>query len=168
MQVEMEATGEKQEKEEAPDTDPAPEAPDFPSAADEGEESPLEVHGDQAHPDSATAGLQQHEEGREQEEETLEKPTGESHPSVPADGEGTESRQDSSEHQETLESQESPDTDISQQTEHKEPAGDGEIHVMEGSGEPAETITQPEEQELGTSPPSEVLSQELEHPDDKQ
>lgn len=172
MQVEMEVTGEKQETEEAPDTKPdswrTPETPDFPSAEDEGEESPLEVHGDQAHPGSTTAGLQQHEERREQEEETHEKPAGESHPSVPADGKGTDSLQDSSKHQETLESQESPDTDMSKQPEHKEPAADGEIQVMAGSGEAAEEITQLEDPELGKSPPSEVPSQELEDPDVKQ
>lgn len=172
MQVEMEATGEKQEKEETPDTDPdncrAPEAPDFPCAEDGEEESPLEVHGDQAHPGSATAGLQQHEERREEEEETHEKPVGESHPSAPADVEGTESLQDSSNHHAALESQTSPDTDMSKQPEHKEPAVDGEIQVMAGSGEAAEEITQPEEPERGKSPPSEVPSQELEAPDIKQ
>ncbi|XP_044052900.1 heat shock protein 67B1 [Siniperca chuatsi] len=171
IKVEMEAAGEKQEKEEAPDTDPdsskAPEAPDFLPAEADGEESPLEVHGDQAHPGSTTAGLQQHEERREQEEETHEKPAVESHPSVPADGKGTESLQDSSKHHEPLESQESPDTDT-QQPEHKEPAVDGEIQVMAGSGEAAEEITQPEEPELGKSPQSEVPSQELEAPDIKQ
>ncbi|XP_035514179.1 heat shock protein 67B1 [Morone saxatilis] len=172
IKVEMEVAGEKEEKEEAPDTEPdssrATEAPDFPSAEDKGEETPLEVHDDQAHPGSATAGLQQHEERREQEEETHEKPAGESHPSVLADGEGTESLQDSSKHQETLESQESSDTDMSKQPEHKEPAVDGEIQVMAGSGEAAEAITQPEEPELGKSPLSEVPSQELEDPDIKQ
>lgn len=165
-------TGEKQEKEEeeALDTEPdicrAPEAPCFLSAEDDGEESPLEVHGDPAQSGSATAGLQQHEERREQEEETHEKPAGESHPSVLADGEGPESLQDSSKHHEA---QESPDTDMSKQPEHKEPAMDGEIQVMSGSGEAAEEeITHPEEPELGKSPPSEGPSQELEGPDIKQ
>lgn len=152
----MEVPGEKQEKEEAPDTDPdncrAPEGPDLPSAEDEGEESPLEVHGDQAHPGSATIGLQQHEERREQEEETSEKPTGESHPSVPADGEGIESLQDFSKHQETLESRESLDTDTSKQLEHEVPIVDEEVQVMEGSGEAAEEIAQPEESQLGKNP----------------
>lgn len=170
MQVEMEVTEEKQEKEEAPDADPdsrgAAETADFPSAEDGGEESPLEVQDDQAQPDSTTAELQQHEERRE--EETHEEPAGESNPSVPADGEGTESRQDSSEHQETVESQESPDTDTSKQPEHKEPAVDEEIQVMADSGQAAEEIAQPAEPELGKSPPSEVLSQELEDPDKKQ
>lgn len=163
MQVEMEATGEKQEKEETPDTDP--DNCRAPCAEDDEEESPLEVHGDQAHPGSSTAGLQQHEERREQEEETHEKPVGESHPSASADGEGIESLQDSSEHHAALESQESPDTDMSKQPE---PAVEGEIQVMAGSGEAAEEITQPEEPELGKSPPSEVPSQELEAPDIKQ
>lgn len=171
MQVEVEAAGEKWEKEEVPDVDSdgfrAPEAPDFPSA-EEVEESPLGVRGDQAHPGSATAGLQQHEERREEEEETHEKPAGESHPSAPADGEGTEGLQDSSKHQEGPGSQESPDADTSKQPEHKEPAVDGEIQVMAGSGEAAEEIAQPEESELGKSPLSEVPSQELEAPDVKQ
>ncbi|KAI3372568.1 hypothetical protein L3Q82_023049 [Scortum barcoo] len=172
IKVEMEANGEKLEKEETPDTDPdtcrAPEAPDFPCAEGDREEPPLEVHGDQAHPGSAAAGLQQHEERREQEEETHEKPVGESHPSAPADGEGTETPQDSSKHDAALESQESPDTDMSKQPEHKEPAVDGEIQVMAGSREAAEEISQPEEPELGKNPPSEVPSQELEAPDIKQ
>lgn len=172
MQVELEATGEKQETEEAPDTEPdsqrAPETPDFPSAEDEGAESPLEVHSDQAHPGSTTAGFQQHEERRELEEETHVKPAGESHPSVPADGKGTDSPQDSFKHQDTLESQESPHTDMSKQPEHKEPAVDGEIQVMAGSGEAAEEITQPEDPELGKSPPNQVPSQEQEDPDIKQ
>ncbi|XP_010731308.3 heat shock protein 67B1 [Larimichthys crocea] len=170
IKVEMEVTEEKKEKEEAPDADPdsrgAPETADFPSAGDGGEESPLEVHDDQAQPDSTTAELQQHEERRE--EETHEEPAGESNPSLPADGEGTESLQDSSEHQETMESQESPDTDTSKQPEHKEPAVDEEIQVMADSGQAAEEIAQPAEPELGKSPPSEVLSQELEDPDKKQ
>lgn len=160
IKVELEATGEKQEKEDAPDTDPdycrAPEAADSPSAqCEREEESPPEVRGDQAHPGGATAGLQQHEEGREQEEETHEQPAGESHPSEPVDDEGTESLQDSSKHEEN------PDTDMS-----KEAAVDGAVQVMEGSGEAAEEITNPEEPELGKSPPSEVLSQEA--PDVKQ
>merc|ERR1712002_1160286 len=162
----MEVTVEEEEK--TPDADPdsyrAPEAPEFLSAEDHGEESPLEVHGDQAHPGSSTAGLQQHEERREQEEETHEKPAGESHPSAPADGEGIESRPDSAEHHEALETQESLDTDTSQQPEHREPAVDGEIQVIAGSGEAAEEITQPEEPELGKSPSSEIPSQELEVP----
>ncbi|KAF3851393.1 hypothetical protein F7725_013165 [Dissostichus mawsoni] len=161
LEVELEATGEEQEKEEAPDTDPgscrAPEAPCLPSAEDDGEESPLEVHGDQAHTGSNTAGL---EERRDQEEETLEKPAGESHPSAPVDGEGTENFQVSSEHNEAQEILEIPDT------EHQEPAVDGEIQP--GSGETTDEITHPEEQELGKSPPNDALSQELEVPDIKQ
>lgn len=171
----MEATGEeeeKHEKEETPETDPdssrAPEAPELPSAEDHGEEPPLEVHGDQAHSDGATFGLQQQEERREKEEETHEEPAGESHPSASADGKGTESPQDSSKHHEAPESQESPDTDASKQPEHKEPAVDEEIQVMAGSVDAAEEITQPEEPELGKSPLSEVPSQELEVPDIKQ
>ncbi|KAM7391172.1 hypothetical protein PAMP_021881 [Pampus punctatissimus] len=166
IKVEMEVTGEQEEKN--PDTDPdsygAPE--EFPSAEAHEKESPTEVLGDQAHPDSSTTELQQHEERREQEEETHEKPSGESHPSAPADGEGTESIEDSSKHHEALESQESPDTDPSQEPEDKEPAVDEEIQVMaDDPGEAAEEITQPEEPELGKSPSTEVPSQELETPE---
>ncbi|XP_059192630.1 heat shock protein beta-1 [Centropristis striata] len=161
IKVELEVTGEKQEKEEAPDTEPdSSRAPE-----DDVEESPPEVRGDEAQSGGATAGLQQHEERRGQEEETHEEPAGESHPTAPVDGEGPESLQDSSEQREA---QESPDTDMSKQPEHKEPAVDGEIQVMAGSGEAAEEITHPEEPELGKGPPSEVPSQELEGPDIKQ
>ncbi|XP_071339836.1 uncharacterized protein [Trachinotus anak] len=174
IKMEMEATGEQEEeqlKEETPETEPdsstAPEAPVSQSAEDHGEEPLLEVHGDQAHPGSATAGLQQHEERREEEEDIHEKPAGESHPSAPADdGKGTESLQDSSEPHESPENQASPDTDMSKQPEQEEPAVDVEIQA--GSVEAAEEITQPEEPEVGKSPPSEVLSQELEAPDIKQ
>ncbi len=152
MQVELEATGEKQEKEKVPDTEPEAETPDFPFAEDGGKESSPEVHDDHEHPGSATAGLQKHEEKREQEEETQEKPAGETHPSVLAEGEGTESLQDSFKHQETLESQESPDTDMSEQTELKEQAIDGEIKVMESTEVAAEEITQPEEPEPEPQP----------------
>lgn len=168
IQVEVEATGEQEEKherEETPETEPhnirAPEAPEFSSIEDRGEDSPLEVHGDQAHPGSSTAGPQQHEERQEQEEESHEKPAGESHHSV-----STEGCQDSSEHHEVLESQESPDT--FQEPENKETALDGDIQVMAEPGEAAEEITQSEEPELGKSQQSEVQSQELEVPDIKQ
>lgn len=164
MQVELEAAEEKQEKEKAPDTEPESETPDIHPAEAEGQESPLEVHGDQAQLGGATAGPQQHEERREQEEETHEKLAGESHPSVPADGEGTESLGDSSMHQETLESQESPSTDMSKLAEHKELAMEGEIQVTTGLEEAAEKITQAEELEPGMSPQCEVLSQKLEDP----
>lgn len=163
--MELEATAEKQEKEEAPDAKPgATEASDSPSAQGEGKESPLEVHGDQAQPGSATDGPQQHEERREQEEEeeTHEKPAGESHPSAPVGGEDPDGLQDSSQQHEAQDAEES------KQPEHKEAAVDGEIQVMAGSGEAAEEIAHPEEPELGKSPPSEVQSQELEAPDIKQ
>ncbi|XP_037633765.1 heat shock protein beta-1 [Sebastes umbrosus] len=149
IKVELEATGEKQEKEEAPDADPE----------DDGEESPVEDHGGQAHPGSTTAGPQQHEETREQREETYEKPAGDS-----VDGKGTESIQDSSKHREAQEIQESP----FKQPEHKEAVVDGEIQVMAGSGEAAKEITHPGEPELGKNPPSEVPSQELEAPNIEQ
>uniref|UniRef100_A0A3Q3IN59 SHSP domain-containing protein n=1 Tax=Monopterus albus TaxID=43700 RepID=A0A3Q3IN59_MONAL len=173
IKVEMEADGkeEKHEKEETPETDPgssAPVASGSPSVEDHGEESPLEVHGDQAHPGSATAGIQQHEERREQEEETNDKPDRESHP-VSANGEGSESLHDSSVHHEGLKSQESPHTDTSTEPEHKEAAVGEEIQQVVGdSGGAAEEISQPEELELGKSPPNGVLSQVLEDPDIKQ
>ncbi|XP_034451257.1 heat shock protein beta-1 [Hippoglossus hippoglossus] len=173
VEVEVATTEEEKEKheeEETPETEAdssrEPEAPELLAAQDpaEEEDSPAEVGGDQAQPGSATAGPQQHDERREQEEETHEKPAGESHPSASADGNGTESLQDSSKQDEALGSQESPDTDASTQPEHKEPAVGGEIQVMPGS---AEEITQPEEPELGKSPLSEVPSQDPEAPDTK-
>nr|XP_019954709.1 PREDICTED: heat shock protein beta-1-like [Paralichthys olivaceus] len=171
VEVEVAATGEEEEKheeEETPETEPdssrEPEAPEVQSAEDPVEEgSAAEVHVDQADPGSATAEPQQDDE-REQED-THEKPAGESNPSVSADGNGTESLQDSSKQDEAMGHQEIPDTDASKQPEHKEPAVGGEIQVMSGS---AEEITQPEELEPGKSPLSEVPSQELEAPDTKQ
>lgn len=105
---------------------------------DEGEESPLEVHGDQAHPGRTATGLQKHEEMNEQEKETDEKPVEKSHPLVAADGEGLESLQDSFRHQEKLESRESLDTDTPEHLEQEEPVVDADIRVMAGSGEAAE------------------------------
>lgn len=159
----MEITGKEQEREEAPDTHPD----NLPSAEDEGEDSPPGVLGDQAHPGSTT-GLEWHEERREQEEETSERPIEESHPSEPADGEGTEDLQDFPKHQEILESRQSVDTDITEQLEHEEPIVDKEVQVMGGSGEAAEEIAQPEEPQLGKNLQSEVPSQELKDPDIKQ
>ncbi|KAK2901748.1 uncharacterized protein si:dkey-1k23.3 [Channa argus] len=173
IKIEMEVTEEQEEKHEReitseaePDSSRAPEASE--SAEDHGEESPLDVLDDQAHPGSSTAAFQRHEESREQKEETHEKPAEESHPSVSADGESTEGLQESSEHDETLKSQEAPDTDTSQQPADKEPAVSGEIPVMAGSGEAAEEITQPEDVQLGKSPPCELPCQELEDPDIQQ
>lgn len=153
VEVEVEASGEQEET----DGRNVPEAQEFPSAEDHSEASPLEVRGDQTHPGNRTAGLQQHEERRGLEEETHEKPAGGSHPSVSADGEGAASLQDPSKHHEALECQEKRVKDTTEQPEHKEPAVDGGIQA-------AEEISQPEEPELGTSPPSEVPSQELEDP----
>ncbi|KAA8592524.1 hypothetical protein FQN60_017979 [Etheostoma spectabile] len=171
LSVELDVTGEKKEKE-ASDTEPgscrAPETPCFPSPEDDGEECALKDLGDQAHPGSATAGLQQHEERRDQEGETHEKPAGDYHPSTPGDGEGTENLQDSSKHHEAQEIQEDPGTDPSKQPEHKDPVVGGEIQVMAGSGGAAEEITHAEEMALRKSPPSEVPSQDLEAPDIKQ
>lgn len=165
-------TGEKQKKEEDPHTDPdtcrTPVGPDFPSAEDEGDKSPLEVHGDQGHPGSATIGLLKHEERGEQEKESNEKPAGKSHPSVPADSEGIESLQDSSKHQENLERRETLDTDTPEQLEQEEPVMDADIQVMAGSGEAAEEITQLQESQLGKNPQSEVPSQQLRDPDIEQ
>lgn len=134
------------------------------SAEDHQAEPPLEEHGDQAHPGTA-AGLQQHDGRREQEEETHEKPAGESHPSAPADGEGSKSLHDAPEQHEALESKESPDANVSQQLEHEGPAGDAEVQVMAGPGEATEEITQPQEPEPGRSPSSEVPSQQLVAPE---
>ncbi|KAK5870772.1 hypothetical protein PBY51_003692 [Eleginops maclovinus] len=168
IKVEVEATVEKQEKDEASDTDTgscsAPEAPCLPSAVDDGEESPLEVHGDQAPTESTGDGLQQHEESRDQEEETFEKPAEESHLSAPVDDKGTENFQVSSEHHESQEILEIPDTP--KQPEHQEPAVVREIQPV--SGETTDEITHPEEQELGKIPPTDTPSQELEVPDIKQ
>ncbi|XP_034548467.1 heat shock protein beta-1 [Notolabrus celidotus] len=169
IKVEMEAAGDKKRAEEAPDTDPdscsAPDGPDSTCAEADGDESPLEVCGDQAQPGSSAAGLQQHEERREQEEETCEKPAGALLLSEPAHDEGTEGFQDSLKHGEALESQE--DQDISKQPENKETGMDGENQEMEGS-DMAEEITQLEESGLNKGLPGEVLSQELEAPDMKQ
>ncbi|CAJ1069472.1 hypothetical protein L3Q82_023049 [Xyrichtys novacula] len=166
IKVEMEAAGDKKEKEGAPDTDPgscsAPDDPDSTYAGADGEESPpLEVRGDQAHPGSSAAGLQQHEEKREEGEETREKPAGESHLSEPAHGEGTESFQDAFMHDAAPEIQENLDKDMLKQQEHNEPDMDGEKQEMQGSSTAAE-ITQPEGAELDKGPPSQVPSQELE------
>ncbi|XP_068576781.1 uncharacterized protein si:dkey-1k23.3 [Cebidichthys violaceus] len=170
IKVELEVTGEKQERHEDPETEldncRAMEAQCFPSADDDGKESQPEVQGDQAHPDSAAAGPQQHDEGKEQEEETHEEPAGESRPSAPVDGEDIVSLQDS---QKRREDQETP-TDASERAEQKQPAVDGEIQVVAGSEEEAaEEISHPEEPEPGESPPSqEDLSQEPEAADVKQ
>lgn len=98
---------------------------------DEGEESPLEVHGDQAHPGRTATGLQKHEEMNEQEKETDEKPVEKTHPLVAADGE---------------------DTDTPEHLEQEEPVVDADIRVMAGSGEAAEEIIQPQESQLGKNP----------------
>ncbi|XP_058492377.1 heat shock protein beta-1 [Solea solea] len=176
IKLEMEATGEQEEKreeEETPEKDSdssrGAEATDCVCAEDHEVESPLEAHSDQVQPDSATDDLQQHEERGEQEQQEEEihaKIAGEAHPSVSA-----EILQDSSKQHEDLENQENPDTDVSKQPEHKEPATNGEIQVMDpdhGSAEAAKEINLPEEQELGKGPLSEVTSQELETPDIKQ
>lgn len=182
--MQVEKAGEHEEeykKEDTPDTDlesrdhqlPEPRAAavqEFPpaEAPEHGEGSPPEAHSDQAPAGSTTAGLQQHEEGRDLEEETHDKSAGESQPSVPADGKGTESLQESFKHHEALDSPDIPEPATSEQTEDKASAMDGEIQVMEGSGEAAEELTQPEEPELGKSPPSEGPSQELEDPNMEQ
>ncbi|KAK2838009.1 hypothetical protein Q5P01_015221 [Channa striata] len=173
IKIEMEVTEEQEEKHEReeiaeaePESSTAPEAPE--SAEDHGKESPLEVLDDQAHPGSCTAEFQQREERTEQEEETHETPAEESHPSVSADGASTECLQDSSEHDEAPKSQEAADPDTSQQPADTEPAVDGEMPAMAGSGEAAEEMAQPEEVQLGKSPPSELPSQELEDRDIQQ
>lgn len=153
MQVEVTGTEEQGEKSLDPDSVRAP------SAEDEGDASPLEVRGDQAHPGGSTAGFKQHDERREEEEETDEKPAGDSHPSELSDGDGTKSLHESTEQHESLKSKESPDTDTSQQLESKEAAVAGEAQVA------AEEVTPPQEPDLGESPTSEVQSRELEAPE---
>lgn len=124
------------------------------------EDSQPEVHDDQDQPSSTTAHLEQ------KDEETQEKSAEETHPPhppVPAEDKNLQSLQKSSEQHKTLESLEGPGA--STQLEQKEPTtDDGECQVKEGG----EALTQPEEQELDTSPSSDVQSQELQAMDIKQ
>ncbi|XP_013866612.1 heat shock protein beta-1 [Austrofundulus limnaeus] len=100
---------------------------------------------------------------QEQPSSTASKQTAEeSHPSAPAEDKNLESLQKPEQHK-APESPEDPGT--STQLEHREPVtDDGDIQVKE---EGAEELTQPEEQDLGSSPPSDV-QQELEAADTKQ
>ncbi|XP_028270482.1 heat shock protein beta-1 [Parambassis ranga] len=150
IKVEIEGAEKDVEDENKPEGSKAPDHPESPSTGDHVEKPPLEeVRGDQAQPGSAAVGLRQHEERREQEEEEdHEQPAGESHPSVPADDEGTQSLHHSSKHHESLES---PDTS-------KQPVADGEIPAWAAATE----LTQPREQEQDGSPQSEVQIQEQE------
>lgn len=118
MQVIVEDNGEpevKDEKEEK--SGRAPDHPEFASSEDHGEGCSLEVHRDQAQPEGATVGLQQHDERMKTEEETHEKPAGDFPSSVPEGDESTDGLQDSSAKPETVESQEGPDTDTSSITQ---------------------------------------------------
>lgn len=118
MQVIVEDNGEpevKDEKEE--ESGRAPDHPEFASSEDHGEGCSLEVRRDQAQPEGATVGLQQHDERMKTEEETHEKPAGDSPSSVPEGDESTDGLQDSSTKPETVESQEGPDTDTSSITQ---------------------------------------------------
>ncbi|XP_017283289.1 heat shock protein beta-1 isoform X2 [Kryptolebias marmoratus] len=125
---------------------------------DKEEESQSEVHGDQDQSSSITAETEQ------EDEETQEKAAEETPPSVSAEDESLESLQKSSEQQKPLERLEGPVT--SNQLEHKEPVmDDGAIQVKEVGDE---ELNQPEEQELGTNPPSDVQTLELEAADIKQ
>lgn len=120
---------------------------------DKEEDSQPEVHDAQDQPSSTTAHL-------EQEDEETHPP----HPPVPAEDENLQGLQKSCEQHKTLESLEGPGA--STQLEQKEPiTDDGEIQVKEEEGE---ALAQPEEQELDTSPSSDVQSQELQAMDTKQ
>ncbi|XP_041854688.1 heat shock protein beta-1 [Melanotaenia boesemani] len=105
---------------------------------------------EQAQPGGATT---------ETEMETFEKPAGELHPSDTAEDESTECLQQSSEHHETLESKENLSTSTQEAVV---------LVAIQAKEEGAEDVTQPEEQEMGKSPQSEVQSQELEAADMKQ
>uniref|UniRef100_A0A3Q2NXP6 Si:dkey-1k23.3 n=1 Tax=Fundulus heteroclitus TaxID=8078 RepID=A0A3Q2NXP6_FUNHE len=117
---------------------------------DQEEESQLEVCSDQVQPSSTTAGLEQGDE------ESTEKPAGQSPSLLPAEDKSLESVQKSAEHPEVPESQEGLGT--SNSVEHREPVVDGEIQVKT---EGAEALAPPEEQEPGSGPPSNIQSQEL-------
>ncbi|XP_047238080.1 heat shock protein beta-1 [Girardinichthys multiradiatus] len=118
---------------------------------DQGEESLLEACSDQVQPSNTTAGPEQGDE------ETSEKPAGQSHSLLPVEDKSLESVQKSSEQCKVPESQEGLST--SNLLEHKEPVVDGEIQVK---AKGAEELSLPEEQELGSGPPIDVQSQELE------
>lgn len=127
----------------------------------EGEEQEVEgkeeVHDDQDQPSSTSAETEQKDEG------TQEQTAAGTHPSAPAEEKILESLQ-KSEQLKAPESLEGPGT--STQLEQKElVTDDGDIQVKEEGGE---ELTQPQEQDLGSSPPSDVQSQELEAADMKQ
>ncbi|XP_037338907.2 uncharacterized protein si:dkey-1k23.3 [Pungitius pungitius] len=144
VKLELEVTGEKLEKYEAPDTElencRTPEAQSLPSAEQgRGEDSQQEVGGHRADPGGATVGPQQHEE-EEEEEESHKETSAESRPPAAVDGGGAASPRDS-----------------------PEPAVDGEVRAAAGGpGEAAEETARPEGPEPGQTPPSEGPSRELE------
>ncbi|KAM8885362.1 uncharacterized protein AB9W97_013018 [Spinachia spinachia] len=160
IKVELEVTGEKLEKYEAPDKGlencRTPEAQSLPSAEEDGGESQHEVPGQQAEPGSATVGLRQHEED---EAESHEDAAAESRPAAAADA--AASPRDSPEPREDPQIH----TDASEQPGHGEPAVDGELLVAAGSGEAAGEIARPQGPEPGRTPPSEGPNRELEPAD---
>lgn len=164
-QVEMEVTGEIEEKQEDADPDKcrAPESPEIPSVKDTGEEPAVEHHIDQGHPGSTTNELHQLEKGRKQEEETNGKPSGESHPSVPADARGTGILQGPSKHQKTHEKRESPDVDTSKQLDQVVLDEDVQAQSSEGA-----EITKLDESVPGDDSQSKVSSEETKYPDVEQ
>ncbi|XP_061585860.1 heat shock protein beta-1 [Cololabis saira] len=121
------------------------------------EESQSEVREDQDQAAGTSAELEH--EGME----ARDQPAGEADPSAPADEESTESLQQSPVLQETLESHEIMET--SEQLEQTEQAVEVEIPV---TVEVAQELVQPEQPELGESPPSDVQSPEPEAADVKQ
>lgn len=139
MQVETEACEEQEDKhEELPETNrdssgasKAQRIVGRPQPEDYGTDSQLE-----APPGSSTAELLPHEE-----EETHQKPAGESHPSPSAEP-----------CQDATQSQEPPDAATSREPEHEAPAADGEIQVsarlsLREEPEPEAPDTKPEEAE---------------------
>lgn len=164
-QVELEVTGERLEKYEAPDAElescRTPEAQSLPSAEEDGKESQQEDRGQRADPGSATVGPQQH---KEEEEETREETAAESRPPAAVDGDRPASPRESPEPRVDPQTR----ADESEQPGHGEPAVDGEIQVAAGSGEAAEEIARPDGPEPGQTPPSEDPVRELEAADVKQ
>ncbi|XP_068422691.1 heat shock protein beta-1 [Clinocottus analis] len=150
IQVELQVTGEKLEKEEAPETEVencgAPEAQCLPPAEEH------ELQGDRAE-------AQQHDETRQPEEESHEEPAGETGPPASEAGEESAGLRDPPEHREVP-------TGTSKPPERTEPAVDGEIRVTTGSVE--EEIDHLQGPGPGERPPSEGPSQELEPVDAKQ
>lgn len=117
-------------------------------------ESQLEACGDQVQPSSTTAGLEQGDE------ETSEKPAGQSHSLLPEEDKCSESIQKSSEQHKVPKRQEGPET--SNLLEDKDVVVDDEIQVKAEVAVGAEELALSGEQELGSGPRSDIQSQELE------